>query len=89
MSRGRTVVTLRDVAVRREGVTVLTGVDWRVLDHERWVVLGPNGSGKTTLLQVAAARLLPSAGSVEILGADSGEWTCARCALASHWSAAR
>ena len=72
MSGGRTVVTLRDVAVRREGVTVLTGVDWRVLAHERWVVLGPNGSGKTTLLQVAAARLLPSAGSVEILGARLG-----------------
>src|SRR5271167_3338049 len=71
-SRGRTVVSLRDVAVRREGVTVLTGVDWRVLAHERWVILGPNGSGKTTLLQVAGARLLPTAGTVEILGARLG-----------------
>jgi iron complex transport system ATP-binding protein len=69
---GRSVVALRDVEVRREGVTVLTGVDWRVLERERWVVLGPNGSGKTTLLQVAGGRLLPSAGSVEILGARLG-----------------
>jgi iron complex transport system ATP-binding protein len=69
---GRTVVALRDVDVRREGVTVLTGVDWRVLPHERWVVLGPNGSGKTTLLQVAGGRLLPSGGTVEILGARLG-----------------
>jgi iron complex transport system ATP-binding protein len=69
---GRTVVALRDVEVRREGVTVLTGVDWRVLRHERWVVLGPNGSGKTTLLGVAGARLLPSGGDVEILGARLG-----------------
>jgi iron complex transport system ATP-binding protein len=68
----RTVVALRDVEVRREGVTVLTAVDWRVREHERWVLLGPNGSGKTTLLQVAGARLLPSAGSVEILGGRLG-----------------
>ena len=39
---------------------------------ERWVILGPNGSGKTTLLQVAAARLWPTAGTVEVLGARLG-----------------
>jgi iron complex transport system ATP-binding protein len=36
------------------------------------VILGPNGSGKTTLLQVAGARMWPSAGVVEILGATLG-----------------
>ena len=72
MSGGRAAVDLAGVEVRREGVTVLTGVNWRVLEHERWVVLGPNGSGKTTLLQLAGARLLPSAGRVEILGARLG-----------------
>ena len=72
MSGGRAAVDLAGVEVRREGVTVLAGVNWRVLEHERWVVLGPNGSGKTTLLQVAGARLLPSAGRVEILGARLG-----------------
>ena len=51
---------------------MLRGVDWRVDVADRWVILGPNGSGKTTLLQVAGARLWPTAGTVEILGARLG-----------------
>ena len=66
------VLALSGVTVRRDGVPVLAGVDWRVDAGERWVVLGPNGSGKTTLLQVAAARLWPTAGTVEVLGARLG-----------------
>jgi iron complex transport system ATP-binding protein len=58
--------------VRREGTIVLDDVDWSVLPGERWVILGPNGSGKTTLLTLAGARLWPSSGSVEILGARFG-----------------
>ena len=65
-------IALQGVALQREGVAVLRGVDWRVQVGERWVVLGPNGSGKTTLLQVAGARLWPTAGTVEILGARLG-----------------
>jgi iron complex transport system ATP-binding protein len=66
-------IALHGVTVQREGVPVLRGIDWRVGDGERWVVLGPNGSGKTTLLQVAAARLWPTSGTVEVLGARLGE----------------
>jgi iron complex transport system ATP-binding protein len=72
-SDGSTAVLLQGVAVRREGVAVLQGIDWRVAAGERWVVLGPNGSGKTTLLQVAGARLWPTSGTVEVLGARLGE----------------
>ena len=70
--RPSTVIWLRDVAVRRDGVTVLADIDWTVRKGDRWVVLGPNGSGKTTLLQVASGRLWPTTGSVEILGARLG-----------------
>jgi iron complex transport system ATP-binding protein len=66
------VIALRAVGVRREGTVVLDDVDWVVLPGERWVILGPNGSGKTTLLTLAGARLWPSSGSVEILGARLG-----------------
>jgi iron complex transport system ATP-binding protein len=69
---GGPVIALRGVAVRREGTVVLDGVDWEVHPGERWVILGPNGSGKTTVLAVAGARLWPSAGTVEILGARLG-----------------
>jgi iron complex transport system ATP-binding protein len=65
-------LALNGVTVRRDGIPVLTGIDWRVDVSDRWVVLGPNGSGKTTLLQVAAARLWPTEGTVEILGSRLG-----------------
>jgi iron complex transport system ATP-binding protein len=67
-----TVIDLREVVVRREGNTVLDGITWRVRADERWVILGPNGSGKTTMVQVAAARLWPSGGVIDILGARLG-----------------
>lgn len=66
------VIALEGVTLRREGVPVLRGIDWRVRGGERWVILGPNGSGKTTLLQVAGARLWPTAGTVEVLGERLG-----------------
>src|SRR5580704_16757930 len=71
-SESAPVISLTGVTVRREGVPVLSGVGWLVETGDRWVILGPNGSGKTTLLQVAAARLWPTAGSVDVLGARLG-----------------
>jgi iron complex transport system ATP-binding protein len=70
--RASPALALCGVTIRRDGVPVLAGVDWRVDAGDRWVVLGPNGSGKTTLLQVAAARLWPTSGTAEILGASLG-----------------
>lgn len=55
------------VTVVRAGKRLLDGIDWSVQEGERWGVLGPNGAGKSTLLSVAAARLHPTSGSVEIL----------------------
>jgi iron complex transport system ATP-binding protein len=66
-------IVLAGVTVRREGVVVLDDIDWTVRRGEQWCVLGPNGSGKTTMLQVAAARLWPTAGRVEVLGARLGQ----------------
>jgi iron complex transport system ATP-binding protein len=65
-------IALGGVTVQREGVPVLRGIDWRVEIGDRWVILGPNGSGKTTLLQVASARLWPTTGTVDVLGARLG-----------------
>jgi len=66
------VLALRGVSVRRQGRSLLEHIDWEVQPGERWVILGPNGSGKTTLLAVAGARLWPTGGTVEILGARLG-----------------
>jgi iron complex transport system ATP-binding protein len=47
---------------------LLRDVDWTAHSDESWVIIGPNGAGKTTLLQIAAAMLLPTDGTAEILG---------------------
>ena len=66
------VLGLSGVTVRRGDALLLDGVDWSVLEGERWVVLGPNGAGKTTLLSVAFSQLHPTSGEVEILGEHLG-----------------
>ena len=63
---------LRGVTVVRDGTPVLEEVDWDVGAGERWAVLGPNGSGKTTMLRVAGMQLLPTRGTVEVLGETYG-----------------
>ena len=67
-----TVLNLQNVSVIRGGRKILNDVSWTVNEGERWVVLGPNGAGKSTLLSVAAARLHPASGEVEILDETLG-----------------
>jgi iron complex transport system ATP-binding protein len=66
------VVRLSGVSVVRGGFTLVDGVDWAVEAGQRWVLIGPNGSGKTTLLHLAGMRLLPTRGTVEVLGEGFG-----------------
>jgi len=66
------VIVVEGVTVRRGGTHLLRDVSWRVAADERWVVLGPNGAGKTTLLGLAAGRLHPTTGVVNVLGERLG-----------------
>ncbi len=61
------VLRLADVSLVRGDKRILDAVNWTVEEGERWVVLGPNGAGKTTLIQLAAARMHPTSGSVDVL----------------------
>lgn len=61
------VLELNKVTVSRGGKNLIHNITWSVEEGERWVVLGPNGAGKTTLLSIAAARLHPTRGEVDIL----------------------
>ncbi len=67
------VLRLRGVGVRHERSMLLRDINWTARSDESWVVIGPNGAGKTTLLQVAAAMLVPTEGTVEILGERADE----------------
>jgi iron complex transport system ATP-binding protein len=59
---------MRGVGLTRAGRHLLDGIDLVVDGQHRWVVLGANGSGKTSLLAIAALRLHPSRGDVDVLG---------------------
>ena len=63
---------LRDVAVVRDGRTILGPLDLTVAAGAHLAVLGPNGSGKTTLLRILSTYLHPTRGSVEVLGERFG-----------------
>lgn len=67
---GRTAPPLRFREARREyaGVVALAHLDLVVEAGTCAVVVGRNGSGKTTTLQLAAGRLDPTDGAVEVDG---------------------
>lgn len=62
-----TVLQLDNVGVRRGANHLLSDFSLTVEEGQHWAVLGPNGAGKTTLLELAAGRMHPSEGTVDIL----------------------
>ena len=61
-------VRLTDVRLDRGGHAVLSGIDLSVPRGSITAVLGPSGSGKSTLLAALTGELVPTAGTVEVLG---------------------
>ncbi|MEM4576995.1 MAG: ABC transporter ATP-binding protein [Candidatus Nezhaarchaeales archaeon] len=60
----------------KNGVTALKGVSFSVDKGKVVAILGRNGAGKTTWIKIASTQLLPTQGTVEILGYDvvSNPW---------------
>jgi iron complex transport system ATP-binding protein len=65
-------ISVAGAGVVRGGNHLLRDITWRVEADERWVILGPNGAGKTTLLNLAAGRMHPTTGTVDVLGERLG-----------------
>jgi sodium transport system ATP-binding protein len=51
---------------------VLRGISFEAQAGEIFGLLGPNGAGKTTTLRIICTLLSPDAGSVEVLGFNTG-----------------
>ena len=58
------MLELKDISVRYDGKSVLSGCGLSLGDGERLALMGPSGCGKTTLLRVALSLLPPDTGSV-------------------------
>ncbi|AKF28254.1 ABC transporter ATPase [[Brevibacterium] flavum] len=56
------------VSVRRGEKMLLNDISLDFPTGSHWAVLGPNGAGKTTMLNIAATRLYPTTGTVDVLG---------------------
>jgi phospholipid/cholesterol/gamma-HCH transport system ATP-binding protein len=65
-----TVVEVRGLTTRLDGVTVHEGLDLEVRRGEVLAIVGGSGSGKTTLLRAMVMLLPPAAGTLRLLGED-------------------
>ena len=70
--RGRRTIwqRLRREPDRRERFSAVDGIDLRVETGEIFGLLGPNGAGKTTTMKMLATLLIPTSGSIRVLGID-------------------
>ncbi len=86
--RPRAKAAAGDVLVRCSGVRfaydgateVLRGVDLELRAGEVLALVGPNGAGKSTLARHLNGLLRPSAGRLEVMGADAAGRTVAQLA---------
>ncbi len=63
-------LTGEDLACRRGGRLVFSGLSFGVSSGEMLVLRGPNGAGKTSLLRVIAGLTPPAAGRLSLEGGD-------------------
>lgn len=67
------IFDLQNVGITRQGYTILNGVDLQMHADQHLAIIGPNGAGKSFLLQVLSADLVPSSGTVTLLGKTFGK----------------
>src|SRR5437899_10532937 len=58
---------------RRERFRAVDGIDLLVEPGEIFGLLGPNGAGKTTTMKMLATLLIPTSGTIRVLGVDPME----------------
>ena len=69
----RPVLEVESLRIERGDTVILDEVSWRIDPGQHWVILGPNGSGKTSLLSALTGYLMPTDGTITVLGQRYGE----------------
>ncbi|WP_322174332.1 ABC transporter ATP-binding protein [Acutalibacter caecimuris] len=65
---GKSIISLKDIAVSFDGEPVLSGFGLDIRDGEFLTLLGPSGCGKTTVLRTIGGFIRPDAGDVFFYG---------------------
>src|SRR5579862_7555504 len=63
-------LALQSLSKHFGAVRAVERVSLDIQEGERRAVIGPNGAGKTTLFHVVSGILPPTAGRIEVFGAD-------------------
>jgi ABC-2 type transport system ATP-binding protein len=63
-------IFVKDLVKRSGRFTAVQDVSFEVASGQVTALLGPNGAGKTTTIEILEGFLAPTAGSVQVLGAD-------------------
>jgi ABC-2 type transport system ATP-binding protein len=66
----KTVIHVRELAKRFDGVQAVAGVDFDVVEGEVFGLLGPNGAGKTTTINMLTGLARADGGTIRIAGID-------------------
>lgn len=61
---GRTLLQVRDVAVRFGGILALDKVSFEIFENEVLGLIGPNGAGKTTMFNCLSRLYTPNEGEI-------------------------
>jgi ABC-2 type transport system ATP-binding protein len=70
MSEDPSVVQVRGLTKRFNGLTAVDNIDFDLRPHCTTALLGSNGAGKTTTISMLLGLLLPTNGSIRIFGKD-------------------
>lgn len=79
------IISLKDIYLRRNGKEILSGISWRIEPGEHWALIGANGSGKTVTLRMLLGHLWPTEGTVEVLGRRFGSYDLRKLRAEIGW----